>query len=106
MYAFLALEADGNTVSGISYYQHAETPGLGGEIGNPRWVAQWPEKKIYGSDGDVAFRLVRGGAPSDDAYGVDALAGATLTSNGVTNTIRYWLSDAAYKPFLEKSTRG
>lgn len=106
MYAFLALEADGNTVSGISYYQHAETPGLGGEIGNPRWVSQWPDKKIYGDEGDVAFRLVRGGASADDAYGVDALAGATLTSNGVTNTIRYWLSDAAYKPFLEKSTRG
>lgn len=106
MYAFLALEADGNTVSGISYFQHAETPGLGGEIENPRWAAQWPDKKIYGEDGDVAFRLVRGGAPEEDAFGVDALAGATLTSNGVTNTIRYWLSDAAYKPFLEKSTRG
>lgn len=106
MYAFLALEADANTVSAISYYQHAETPGLGGEIENANWVSQWSAKQIYSAAGDVAFRLVRGGAPADDVHGVDSLAGATLTSNGVTNTIRYWLSDAAYKPFLDKATRG
>lgn len=105
MYAFLALEADGNTVSSISYYQHAETPGLGGEIENPRWTAQWDGKQVYGEDGKVAFSLVKGGASADNEYGVDALAGATLTSNGVTNTIRFWLSDAGYKPFLENATR-
>ena len=54
MYAFLALESDADTVAGISYYQQAETPGLGGEVENPRWTAQWEGKEIYGEDGDVA----------------------------------------------------
>lgn len=106
MYAFIALEADANTVADIAYYQHAETPGLGGEIENDRWQSQWEGKKIYDEGGDVAFRLVRGGASSDDPHGVDALAGATLTSNGVTNTVRYWLSDSAYRPYLEKMRKG
>jgi Na+-transporting NADH:ubiquinone oxidoreductase subunit C len=105
MYAFLALEADGNTVSSISYYQHAETPGLGGEVENPRWTSQWTGKEIYDDAGKVVFSLVKGGAGAGNEHGVDALAGATLTSNGVTNTIRFWLSDAGYKPFLEKATR-
>jgi Na+-transporting NADH:ubiquinone oxidoreductase subunit C len=106
MYAFLALEADADTVAGISYYQQAETPGLGGEVENPRWAAQWEGKQIYDEDGDVALRLVRGGASSDDQYGVDALSGATLTSNGVTNSVRYWLSKSAYRAYLEKVSKG
>lgn len=106
MYAFLALEADADTVADIAYYQHAETPGLGGEIENPRWQAQWEGKEIYGDDGSIAFRLVRGGAAADDPHGVDALSGATLTSNGVTNTVRYWLSESAYRPYLEKMRKG
>lgn len=106
MYAFLALEADADTVADIAYYQHAETPGLGGEIGNPRWLAQWEGKQIYDDEGNIAFRLVRGGAASDDPHGVDALAGATLTSNGVTNSVRYWLSKSAYRGYLEKVSKG
>ena len=106
MYAFLALESDADTVAGISYYQQAETPGLGGEVENPRWAAQWEGKEIYGEDGDVAFRLVRGGASPDDKYGVDALSGATLTSKGVTNSVRYWLSNSAYRGYLEKVRKG
>lgn len=106
MYAFLALEADADTVADIAFYQHAETPGLGGEVENPDWAAQWEGKEIYGDDGDIAFRLVRGGAASDDEYGVDALSGATLTSNGVTNAVRYWLSKSAYRGYLEKVSKG
>ncbi len=103
MYGFLALEADGNTVVGINFYQHAETPGLGGEIDNPRWKSVWVGKKIYGEDGKVALHPVKGGVnPShpDAEHQIDALAGATLTSNGVSNAIRYWLSDAGFKLFL------
>lgn len=35
MYAFVALDNDGNTVKGITYYDQGETPGLGGEVENP-----------------------------------------------------------------------
>lgn len=109
MYGFLALAPDCNTVVGINFYEHGETPGLGGEIVNPRWRALWSGKKVYDETGQVRLRLVKGGVdPSQPGaeYMVDALAGATLTSNGVTNLVRFWLGENGYKPFLEKFCKG
>ncbi|MDB9862771.1 Na(+)-translocating NADH-quinone reductase subunit C [Litorivicinus sp.] len=105
LYGFMALEGDGNTVAGFGFYEHAETPGLGGEVDNPNWKALWVGKQIY--DGDtVAVRLVKGGADRADAYGVDALAGASLTSRGVDNLLKFWLSDSGFKPFLDNLKLG
>lgn len=105
LYGFLAVEADGNTVVGINFYQHAETPGLGGEVDNPAWKQQWVGKKIYDERGEVALELIKGGVNPDNpdaVHQVDALAGATLTANGVANLVKYWLSDAGFKPFLTR----
>lgn len=105
LYGFLAVEGDGETVVGINFYQHAETPGLGGEVDNPNWKALWPGKKIYDDQGNVALHLVKGGVNPDSPnapYQVDALAGATLTSNGVSNLVHFWLSDEGFKPFLDQ----
>ena len=105
LYGFMALEGDGNTVAGLGFYEHAETPGLGGEVDNPNWKSQWPGKQVYDTDG-VAIRLVKGGADRSDAYGVDALSGATLTSRGVDNLLKFWLSDSGFKPFLDNVKQG
>lgn len=105
LYGFMALEGDANTVAGLGFYEHAETPGLGGEVDNPNWKAQWTGKKVY-QDEDVAIRLVKGGADRSDAYGVDALSGATLTSRGVDNLLKFWLSDSGFKPFLDNVKQG
>lgn len=102
MYGYLALEGDGNTIRGIGFYDHQETPGLGGEISNPRWLAQWPGKQVYDND-DVAFQVVKGGGQGD--YQVDALAGATLTSRGVENTIEFWLGERGFAPFLRNEVQ-
>ncbi len=105
LYGFVALEGDANTVAGMGFYEHAETPGLGGEVDNPNWKAQWTGKRIY--DGEqVAMRLVKGGAAPTDNYGVDALSGATLTSRGVDNLIQFWMSDSGFKPFLDNVKQG
>jgi len=111
MYGFLALEGDANTVEGIRFYEHAETPGLGGEIENPEWTAKWEGKKVYedGAWTDPAFALVKGGVGEDTdnrEHKVDALSGATLTSRGVGNTISFWLGDRGYGPFLKKVRQG
>ena len=45
-------------VSGITFYEHGETAGLGGEVDNPDWKKSWEGKKIY-SDGSVALRVVK-----------------------------------------------
>ncbi len=104
LYGFLALEADANTVAGLGFYSHAETPGLGGEVDNPKWKAQWPGKQVY-KDGEPIVALVKGGVseqtPNAD-YKVDALSGATLTSRGVTNLLQFWLGEDGYGPFLKK----
>ena len=105
MYAFLALEEDGNTIFSLRVYEHAETPGLGGEVDNPRWRDQWEGKKVFDQQGEVEIQLAKGSVPPDHPqveYRVDGLSGATLTARGVTNMLQYWLSDQGFGPYLDK----
>ena len=102
MYGLLAIDADGNTVRELIYYQHKETPGLGGEIQNPSWKAKWNGKKLF-NNGEVAIQVNKGDN-SSNMYAVDALSGATLTSNGVQNTLTYWASKNGYGLYLKNQT--
>jgi Na+-transporting NADH:ubiquinone oxidoreductase subunit C len=104
MYGFLALNADGVTIEGITFYEHGETPGLGGEIENPRWQALWRGRKVYDDTGKVALEVVKGAAkPASEApHQVDGISGATITSRGVTATIEFWLGPHGFGPYLEK----
>lgn len=108
LYGFLALQGDLNSVSGLGFYEHKETPGLGGEVDNPKWKATWVGKKVYGVDQEPAIALIKGkvdAANPDSINQIDALSGATLTSRGVENLLRYWLSDSGFGPLL-KNLRG
>ncbi len=105
LYGFIALEADGQTVYGISFYEHAETPGLGGEIDNPKWKSLWKGKQAYNEQGEVALEVIKGIVTADTPnaeYKIDGLAGATLTSVGVSNLVKYWLGEQGFAPFLIK----
>ncbi len=108
LYGFIALEEDANTVAGLGFYDHGETPGLGGEVDNPRWKASWPGKKVY-RDGEVELGLVKGSvdpsSPKAD-WQVDGLSGATLTARGVTNLVQFWLGENGFEPFLENLKTG
>ncbi|AIW14916.1 Na(+)-translocating NADH-quinone reductase subunit C [Vibrio tubiashii] len=106
MYAFVAVETDGNTVSAITYYEQGETPGLGGEIENPSWRAQFEGKKLFDENHKPAIKIVKGGAPAGSEHGVDGLSGATLTGNGVQGTFDFWLGDMGFGPFLAKVRDG
>lgn len=109
MYGFLALENNLNTVKGFGFFEHAETPGLGGEVSNPVWKSRWVGKEIYGVDGKVALHVIKGSVDSTSPGAInriDGLAGATLTSNGVSNLIKFWLSDAGFKLFLNNLKAG
>ncbi|MFC3914833.1 Na(+)-translocating NADH-quinone reductase subunit C [Pseudaeromonas sharmana] len=106
MYGFVSLAPDGNTVKGITYYDHGETPGLGSEIENPRWQALWIGKLLYGEQGDVALKIIKGHAPEGDPHRIDGLSGATLTSNGVQHTFDYWMGPNGYGPFLATLRNG
>ena len=104
LYGYISLDADLNTVKGIEYYDHKETPGLGGEVDNPDWKSDWNGKKIYDPSGEVILYVTKG--PSSEDYEIDGISGATLTSNGVTNMIRYWLGENGYGPVLQKLREG
>jgi Na+-transporting NADH:ubiquinone oxidoreductase subunit C len=109
MYGFLALEPDGNTVADIVFYSHEETAGIGDFVGKPRWRELWRGKRAYDDEGALQLRVVKGRVSSDDPladYHVDGVSGATLTGNGVTNLIRYWLGDHGYGPYLNKIQEG
>lgn len=108
LYGFIALEADGNTVAGLGFFEHGETPGLGGEVDNPRWKAFWPGKQVY-RDGQVEIGLIKGSVDPNNAnaaWQIDGLAGATLTANGVTNLVQFWLGENGFQPFLNNLKSG
>lgn len=108
LYGFIALESDLNTIAGLGFYEHGETPGLGGEVDNPRWKALWPGKQVY-RDGEVEIELIKGSVEPDNPraeWRVDGLSGATLTSRGVTHLVQFWLGEQGYKPFLNNLKSG
>ena len=109
MYGFMALEGDAQTITGFGFYEQAETPGLGGEVDNPNWKAMWTGKKAYNDNGEVAIQVIKGvvgEATPEPQHKVDGLAGATLTSRGVSNLLKYWLGEQGFKPFLNKLGQG
>ena len=103
LYGFLALEEDANTVIGLGFYEHAETPGLGGEVDNPNWKAIWNGKKVYSEAGEVSLGLIKGSVDASNPkamHQIDGLSGATLTSRGVTNLVKFWMGEKGFRPFL------
>lgn len=108
LYGFLALDDDARTIEGITFYQHGETPGLGGEVDNPKWKALWPGRKAYDDSGVPQISVIKGqaGPAKDDPYHVDGLSGATITSNGVSNLVKFWLGQDGFGPYLKKFKAG
>ncbi len=105
MYGFIALAPDTKTVEGITFYEHGETPGLGGEIENAKWQASWKGKNVYNENWEPVLELIKGKVDTSKEtakYQIDGLAGATITSRGVSGTIQYWLGEEAFGKFLEK----
>ena len=103
LYGFLALDADDiNIVRGIAFYEHGETPGLGGEIENPKWQALWNGREAFDDHFNPVLTVVKGatGPPDRNPHEVDGLSGATMTGNGVTHLVRFWLGEHGYGPYL------
>ncbi len=108
LYGFLALEPDGNTVRGLTYYDQKETPGLGGEIGNPKWQAVWNGRRVYDDKWVPQLTVIKGraGPPEQDPHHVDGLSGATITSNAVSRLTTFWMSNDGWGRFLERFREG
>ncbi len=105
MFAYVAVGADLNSIRGVAFYEHGETPGLGGEVENARWQGLWQGKKIYKGDGAIGLQVVKGKAASSGEavnFEIDGLSGATLTSQGVDHLLHFWFGDDGFKPFFRQ----
>ena len=109
LYGFLVLEGDASTVIGLAYYDQKETPGLGGEVDNPKWKALWPGKQVFDAEGAVSIDIVKGSVNQDSpaaVHQVDGLSGATLTSNGVEHMLHFWLGERGFGHYLSRIRGG
>ena len=109
LHGFIAVKGDLNTVVGMGFYQHGETPGLGGEVDNPKWTGQWPGKTLFDENGELAVQVVKGSVDPQSpkaVHQVDGLAGATLTGNGVDNLLKFWLGQNGFGPFIANLRAG
>jgi Na+-transporting NADH:ubiquinone oxidoreductase subunit C len=105
MYGYVSLDADLTTIRGISFYEHGETPGLGGEIENEKWQAGWQGKKMYNPSATLALQVVKGKASTggkDAQYQIDGLSGATMTADGVNDLMHFWFGEHGFKPFFDR----
>jgi Na+-transporting NADH:ubiquinone oxidoreductase subunit C len=103
VYGFMALDRDAVTVRGLTFYEQKETPGLGGEIANPKWQALWVGRKAFDANWTPQLIVIKGtaGPPATDPHRIDGLSGSTITSNGITRLVRFWLSAQGYGPYLK-----
>lgn len=109
LYGFVALSPDTKTIQGLGFYEHGETPGLGGEVDNPLWKAQWKGKQAFDENFNPKIQVIKGTVSPTDAqkdYKVDGLSGATITAVGVSGLVRYWLGQDGFGPYLTKMRQG
>ena len=104
LYGFIALEENGNDIYGLQFYDHAETPGLGAEVDNPRWKAQWQGKKLRDEAGNLMIQVAKVAKVKE--HHIDALAGATLTSDGVDNLVKFWMGKSGFAAFISNLKAG
>ena len=110
LYGYLALEADLETVRGMTFYAHGETPGLGAEIEQAWFQDNFVGKKIYDAGALRTIRVVKGTVenriqdPGERDYYVDGISGATITGRGVSNLLETKV--ALYEPFFRRIRAG
>ena len=100
MYGYLAVDRDGNTIRGLRFFDHGETPGLGDQIDRPAWRELWNGKQLFGAGGEPMVQVIKGVGSNE--FEVDGLAGATLTGRGVQDLVHYWAGNHGYGPYLAR----
>ena len=106
---YLALDGDLQTISGLGFYDHKETPGLGGEVDNPNWKAKWVGVRLYDDASAPSVAIVKSRSAQGSAaaaFEVDALSGATFMTRGVENLVNFWAGELGFGPFIQKLRAG
>jgi Na+-transporting NADH:ubiquinone oxidoreductase subunit C len=99
IYGYVALEADLNTIAGVTFHRHGETPGIGDRIQSPVWRGSWVGKRIF-DDSGVAQIAVAQNAGSAGVHRIDLIVGASVTSESVGRFVNEWFGADGYGPWL------
>ncbi|MGA0369883.1 MAG: FMN-binding protein, partial [Kiritimatiellia bacterium] len=83
VHSYVGLESDLATIRGITFFDHGETPGLGGECSKPWFQENFRGKKLWEDGEPVKFSIAKGNADPETPYNVDGMSGATITGNGI-----------------------
>lgn len=104
IFGYIALKDDVNTIKGAVFDHIGETPGLGAEITQEWFRHRFDDEKIFDDNGElVGVSVVKGNAStSKDDNKVDAISGATITGDGVSNMISERLNH--YLPYFKSKT--
>ena len=94
VWGYLAFAQDGRSIDGAIFDHKSETPGLGAKIAEEPFDGQFKGHKLTDEGG---FSVVKGGAHGD-INSVDAISGASITSQAVGTTINIWMK--YYLPYL------
>jgi Na+-transporting NADH:ubiquinone oxidoreductase subunit C len=100
IYGYMALSPDFESVMGVTFYKHGETPGLGGEISKEWFTDNFKGKKIFDAEGKlVSINVAKGKySGAQPEHNVDGISGSTLTGRGVANFLKTELEK--YNPFF------
>ena len=101
---FVPLGAELNTIVDVSIYEQSETPGVGDQITRSDWLEKWRGRKIYDDDGVPQFAVAPGRVEPGSAsalHSVDAISGATVTTDAVTELVRFWFGPWGFQAMLE-----
>jgi Na+-transporting NADH:ubiquinone oxidoreductase subunit C len=104
LYAWLALAGDLNTVVALNVYEHGDTPGIGSRVEDPEWQSSWGDKQLTNEQGLIAISVVSQAAETVNQ--VDGISGATRTSQGVGNMVKFWVGAQGFGPFLDRLKQG
>ena len=101
VHSYVGLETDLATIRGVTFFDHGETPGLGGECSKPWFQRNFQGKKLWENGEPVKFEVAKGTADPVTPYKVDGMSGATITGNGiqkfVNETFRQY-NEAVFQP--------
>ena len=107
MYGYFAIEPDAETVKGITFYKHKETPGLGAEVDKDWFKNNFIGKKLTDKNGElVSIEVVKGYVSKTDPealHKVDGISGATITGTGLTTFLKSDLEK--YEPYFARVRR-
>lgn len=104
IFGYISLQEDVNTIKGAVFDHLGETPGLGAEITQEWFRERFTDEKIFDENGElIGVSVVKGNSStSKDDNKVDAISGATITGDGVSNMISERLKH--YLPYFKSKT--